>query len=132
MEMQVVLGEGQKVEAHWEGFALSTDQPPSEGGEGGAPTPFDLFLAGLATCTAFYARGFCRARDIDSAGLGLTLRTVSDEQGKRLVRLEMELALPPGFPAKYEKAILRVAGGCAVKKAIQDPPEITLSARFAG
>jgi ribosomal protein S12 methylthiotransferase accessory factor len=128
MEMQVVLGEGLKVEARMDGLAVPTDQPVSEGGEGTAPAPFDLVLAGLATCTAFYARGFCLAREIDPAGMGLTLRTTSGTGGRVLDRIELDLTLPPGFPAKYEKAILRVAGSCAVKKLLDNPPAIALTA----
>ena len=128
MEMEVLFKDGGQVEANFEGFSVLTDQPKSEGGAGSAPWPFALFLASLATCTAFYARGFCQARDIDQTGMKLLMRTFSDAEGKRLERVALELKLPQGFPEKYEKAILRVAGGCAVKKAILNPPEIELLA----
>lgn len=128
MEMEVVFKEGQLAEARFEDFTVLTDQPKAEGGQGLAPWPFALFLASLATCAAFYARGFCQARHINHGDMRLILRTFSDEAGKRLERVEMELKLPEGFPEKYEKAILRVANQCAVKKTIFDPPEITLSA----
>jgi putative redox protein len=128
VDMEVQFRDGGKVEANFEGFSVLTDQPKSEGGEGVAPWPFALFLASLATCTAFYAQGFCRAREIDQTGMKLLLRTVSGADGNRLERVELELKLPQGFPEKYEKAIVRVANQCAVKKAILNPPEIELSA----
>jgi putative redox protein len=128
VDMEVLFKDGNKVEANFEGFSVLTDQPKSEGGEGVAPWPFALFLASLATCAAFYAQGFCRAREIDQTGMKLTMRTFSDSEGKRLERVEMELKLPQGFPEKYEKAIVRVANQCAVKKAIMNPPEIELQA----
>ncbi len=127
MDMEVVFQEGQGIEARFEGFSVMTDQPVSEGGGGTAPWPFALFLASLATCAAWYVRGFCQVRGIAEAGMKLLLRTFSDPEGKRLERVEMELVLPEGFPEKYEKAIVRVANQCAVKKAILNPPEITLS-----
>ena len=128
MEMEVVFKNDQQVAANFEGFSVLADLPQSEGGLGEAPWPFAMFLASIATCTAFYAQGFCRARDLDQNGMKLLMRTVSDSEGKRLERGEMELKLPPGFPEKYEKAIVRVANQCAVKKAIMNPPEIELRA----
>lgn len=129
--MQVFFPGGKKVAAQYNGLIINTDQSREEGGEGSAPEPFALFLASLATCTGIYALAFCEARQIDTTGLGLSLKTVSGPEGKGLARVEMELALPPDFPPKYEKAILRVAGGCAVKKAIMNPPELVLTARPA-
>lgn len=37
--------------------------------------------------------------------------------------------LPAGFPDKYRDAILRPAGPCAVKRVLDDPPELLLDAR---
>lgn len=131
MEMQVSFPGGKKVTAQYNGFTIATDQSPEDGGEGSAPEPFALFLASLATCTGIYALVFCQARGIDPQGMGLRLETVSGPEGKGLARVEMELTLPPGFPPKYEKAIGRVAEGCAVKKVIMNPPEMVLTVRPA-
>jgi len=128
VELEVLFRDDKQVEARFEGFTVLADQPKAEGGSGAAPWPFALFLASLATCTAFYVQGFCQVREIDQTGMKLLMRTFSDSQGKRLERVELELKLPPGFPEKYEKAIVRVANQCAVKKAILNPPEIELHA----
>lgn len=128
MELEVLFREDKQVEARFEGFSVMADQPKSEGGAGQAPWPFAAFLASIATCAAFYAQGFCQAREIDQTGMKLLMRTFSDAEGKRLERVEMELKLPEGFPEKYEKAIVRVANQCAVKKAILNPPEFDLIA----
>jgi len=129
MQIEVFLGENQRVEAKVEGHVVATDQPPALGGGDTAPSPFALFLTSLTTCTAYYALGFCQARDIDPAGLSLVLRTSFDQKAERLTRADLELVLPSGFPEKYEKAIVRVANMCAVKKAILDPPVMELTAR---
>ncbi len=122
---------GKKVEASWDQFRIQTDQPVDEGGEGSAPTPFSLFVASLGTCSFYYAMGFCQAREIPLEGLALRehLAWELTEGGKRrLAKVELELVVPPAFPEKYEKAILRAMDLCAVKKAILTPPEITLRA----
>ncbi|MCB2190514.1 MAG: OsmC family protein [Deltaproteobacteria bacterium] len=129
--MNISLGPNQLVTARWDNFEVSTDQPVSQGGQGNAPSPFELFLASLATCTAFYVLGFCRTRDIPTDDVKLVQRLITSEDGKEEKAIEMEIILPPEFPAKYEKAVVKAASMCHVKKTILNPPEITLNARRA-
>ncbi len=131
MEMKISLGPEHQVRARWENFEVITDQPASHGGQGLAPSPFELFLASLATCAGYYVMSFCRSRDIPVENLGLAQRLVPTEDGKDIAAIELEVVLPPEFPAKYEKAVLRAAGMCRVKKTILNPPEMRLSARWA-
>lgn len=128
MEMDIVFNGGKKIEARWDNHVVVTDQPGFAGGENSAPAPFFLFLASLGTCTAAYVQGFCDARQIDTTGIQLKQRMISDKSGQMIERIEIDVQLPQGFPEKYEKAVLRVAGQCAVKKAIANPPEIVLNA----
>ena len=95
------------------------------------PTPYQLFLASLGTCSGVYVLHFCEARNIPTLGLKLIQRVDRDEKTKRLNSVEIEVVLPEGFPEKYEKAILRAAELCSVKKAILDPPEFVLKATRA-
>ncbi|WP_449246928.1 OsmC family protein [Desulfarculus baarsii] len=122
--MEIALTGGKKIEVRWDDFVVEADQSKAAGGEGDAPEPFMLFLASLGACSGMYALSFCQARDIPTAGLKLRQKLVSDAEGKRLEQVRIEIVLPPEFPAKYEKAIVRVADQCAVKKAIQNPPLI--------
>ncbi|MFH2127202.1 MAG: OsmC family protein [Pseudomonadota bacterium] len=131
MEMNISLGSNQKITARWDGFEVTTDQPASQGGEGSAPSPFELFLVSLATCTSYYVLSFCRARDIPTDDIKVVQRLIMWEDGKQEKAIEMEIILPPEFPQKYEKAVVRTANMCHVKKAILNPPEMTLSARRA-
>lgn len=131
MQMAISFTGGKKVQAAWDDFTVPTDQSPNVGGEGSAPEPFALFLASIGTCAGVYVLGFCQSRGIDAAGVSLELRTVSGPEGKGLARVEIDVVLPPEFPEKYTKAVLRVADQCAVKKAILNPPEFVLAARRA-
>ncbi len=54
MEMVIDFPGGQRVDAHFGGFTVSTDQGRESGGEASAPTPFDTFLAALGTCAGIY------------------------------------------------------------------------------
>ena len=131
MEMKVELGPGQQVRAFWDDFEVITDQPENQGGQNSAPAPFDLFLASLATCAGYYVLAFCEARRISTEGLTLRQTTVPDPEGQGNDAIEMVITLPPDFPERYEKAVVRVANMCTVKKAIMNPPEIRLSAKRA-
>ncbi len=120
---------GVVVEASYKGHTVRTDQPEKSGGSNSAMSPFDLFLASIATCMGFYALRFCQERNLTTEGLHLTLDPVRDEEAKRVAVVRISLDLPPGFPAKYRAAIERAVDHCAVKKHILEPPrfELTLS-----
>jgi len=126
-EMTVSFPGGKKVMAHYDGFDIATDQGIDSGGEGTAPEPFDFFLASLATCAGFYVLKFCEARGISTDGISLHQSWVRNEDNM-LVRIDIRIQIPPGFPEKYLKALVRATNACSVKKALQDPPEITTEA----
>jgi ribosomal protein S12 methylthiotransferase accessory factor len=119
---------GVAVEADVKGRKVRTDQPEPLGGDT-AVSPFDLFLASIATCMGFYALRFCQERGFATEGLGLSLDPVRDAEKKRVSTIKVALALPPGFPGKYGDAIRRAVDQCAVKKHMVEPPafELTIS-----
>ncbi len=128
MAMEVTFPGGVAVEAQFKGFTVRTDQPVQAGGQGSASSPFDLFLASIGTCAGYFALRFCQERGIDTAGLRVTLDTERAPEGHRIGKIRMEAHLPPGFPEKYRKAILRAMDECAVKRHIVEPPEFEVVA----
>ncbi|HDD57063.1 MAG TPA: osmotically inducible protein OsmC, partial [Thermoplasmatales archaeon] len=62
--MKITFPGGEKVFAHYDNFVIQTDQPVVEGGEGSAPSPFDLFIASIGTCIGYYVLKFCKQREI--------------------------------------------------------------------
>lgn len=117
---------GVAVDATYKGHSIRTDQPIDAGGSDTAMSPFDLFLASIATCMGFYALRFCQERNLSTEGLGLTLDPIRDAQGKHVSMIRVSLELPVGFPEKYEAAIERAVDHCAVKKHLMDPPQFEL------
>jgi ribosomal protein S12 methylthiotransferase accessory factor len=122
--MTVDFPGGKRVTAHYNGFDIATDQVVDSGGEGTAPEPFDYFLASLATCAGYYVLKFCEGRSIPTEGVSIRQSWERDED-KKLVRIAIEIRVPPDFPEKYHKALVRAANTCSVKKTIADPPQIT-------
>jgi ribosomal protein S12 methylthiotransferase accessory factor len=126
---------GKRVDAHYDGQVVQTDQSVKNGGEGSAPEPFDLFFVSMATCVGIYVLEFCTARNLDTTGLGVRLYSEKNPERKRYDQIHIGITLPKNFPAKYRSAILRAADLCTVKKHILEPPEfkITLTdAKFKG
>lgn len=130
-EMIVSFPGGKRVDASFGGFRVATDQPVAEGGEGTAPPPFDLFLASLATCAGIYVLRFCQERGIPADGVRLVQR-LEWESEKKLASVTIRIEVPPGFPAKYHRALERAASQCAVKKAIESPPQFAIDTVVVG
>jgi ribosomal protein S12 methylthiotransferase accessory factor len=124
MEMMIDFPGGARVDAHFEGFTIKTDQPPKGGGESSAPTPFNTFLASIATCAGIYVLGFCRKRDLPADDIRIIQRVSRGGSGEKPVtKVELEIQVPPSFPAKYYQALVRSADQCLVKEVIFNPPE---------
>lgn len=127
MSMTISFPGGVAVNASYKGFEIFTDQPEAYGGDNSAPSPFDLFIVSLGTCAGFYALRFCQQRELPTAGMELNLDIERNRESKRLDRVAITLRLPDGFPEKYRAAIMRATDQCAVKQALVDPPEITVT-----
>ncbi len=122
MEMIVGFPGGARVNACFDSFTIDTDQPKTNGGDGTAPTPFQLFLASLATCAGIYVLGFCKMRGIPSEGIRLVQTIEQNPSTKMISKVRLEIQLPPEFPDRYASAVVKAAEGCLVKKHMENPP----------
>ena len=125
--MNIVLGENQRVEAHYKDHIIKTDQPEAAGGDNSAPSPFDLFLASIGACAGFYVMSFCRQRNIPTDKISIIQRMHKDGGSKMITRLEIDIHLPADFPEKYKDSVLKAAGACSVKKHIANAPEFEIN-----
>ena len=122
---------GARVDAHFGGFVVPTDQPPAGGGQSLAPTPFATFLSTIGTCAGIYVLGFCRQRGIPTDGIRLIQRMRSDPTTHLVSDVQVTIELPPGFPDRYAEAVVRAAEPCAVKKHFEHPPVIRVDSVLA-
>ncbi len=127
MPMQISFPGGVAVAAQLDSFQVLTDQPVAAGGAGSAPSPYDLFFASIGTCAGFFALRFCQQRQLSTDGLSLSLDYRRDAETKALQQVDIKIKLPVGFPEKYRGAIIKATDQCAVKKAILDPPEFSVT-----
>lgn len=120
------LRDGARVETEIDGrFRIDADQPAPHGADS-APSPFDIFLAGVSACTAYYAQVYCRKWKLPHEGIQVTLVPQFDS-AHRLVDIGMTLQVPDDFPAEHHAGLMRNAGNCLVKKTLESPPSISLT-----
>ena len=125
MEMKISFPGGKKVIAEFDGHTVVTDQPVKYVGGGTAPTPYALFLSSIGTCAGIFILSFCQERNIPTDGVSITQRVeyvATLTGGQKMDKIVLEINVPPSFPEKYHKAIIKVADQCAVKRTIAEPP----------
>jgi ribosomal protein S12 methylthiotransferase accessory factor len=122
MEMIIDFPGGARVDAHFNGQTVKTDQA-HPAGEGSAPTPFAVFLASIGTCAGIYVLGFCQSRKIPTDGVRVVQRMDRNQVTGMVGKITLEIQVPPSFPEKYYSALVRSASQCAVKKHLENPPE---------
>lgn len=123
MEMIIDFPGGSRVDAHFGGFTVPTDQPPVAS----APTPFSVFLSSIGTCAGIYVLGFCRQRGIPTEGIRIVQRNHGNRLSGMVDKIDLEIQLPPSFPDKYRDSLIRSADLCAVKKHLENPPEFDIT-----
>jgi ribosomal protein S12 methylthiotransferase accessory factor len=123
MELMIDFPGGSRVDAHFNGFTVPTDQPPAAS----APTPFATFLASIGTCAGIYVLGFCQQRGIPTDGLRLVQRVHSSPMTHLVDQIELEIQVPADFPDKYRDSLIRSAELCEVKKHLENPPKFDIT-----
>ena len=115
--MEIVFPGGQRVDAKMGHLTVETNQ------DGSAPAPFGLFLASIGTCAGIYVLGFCQQRGLPTEGIRIIQRVNSNPITRMVDHVELDIQVPPSFPAQYHDALVRSASLCAVKKHLEQPPQ---------
>ena len=105
------------------GHTLLSDQPVEDGGEDTAPTPTELFVAGLAGCVAYYAERFLRRHGLGTDGLSVSCAYGWAENPHRIGELDVTVDAPSLTEGKRE-AFGRVIEHCTLHSTLRQPPEV--------
>ena len=125
MEMIIDFPGGQKVDAHFRGHTIATDQPM----ENSAPMPFEVFLASIGTCAGIYVLCFCQQRGLPTDGIRIIQRNYANPMNGLMDKIDLEIQVPPTFPAQYHTALVRSAELCKVKKTLENPPTFDVTTK---
>ena len=120
--MEITFEGGKVVTAFTHGHSIRTDQPLDNGGGNTSPSPFDLYLASIGTCTGVYVKSYCDKRNIPTDDIKIIQKTEFDNGSGLPSNITIDIKLPPGFPEKHKEAVVCVAELCKVKKSIIKPP----------
>ena len=131
-ELIVTFPGNKKVDAAFKGFTIKTDQPVTNGGDGTAPSPFDLFLASIGTCSGIYVLDFCTNRGISLEKVRVVQTMKRDPETHMVTDVTLRIELPKDFPDKYKESLIRAVDLCTVKKHIKNPPAFTIETVKAG
>ena len=126
MDMIIDFPGGARVDAHFGPFTVATDQPPQGGGEGSAPTPFEVFLSSIGTCVGIYVLGFCRQRNLPIDGIRIIQHIHPNRVTGMVEKIDLEIQVPPSFPPQYHGALIRSAELCKVKKTLEQSPQFEI------
>jgi ribosomal protein S12 methylthiotransferase accessory factor len=122
MDMIIDFPGGSRVDAHFRGHTIATDQPPVNS----APMPFEVFLASIGTCAGIYVLGFCKQRNLPTEGIRIVQRNHAASNGM-VEKIDLEIQVPPAFPTQYYDALVRSAELCKVKKTLENPPSFEVT-----
>ncbi|PMG79544.1 protein involved in RimO-mediated beta-methylthiolation of ribosomal protein S12 YcaO [Shewanella sp. 10N.286.51.B7] len=123
MEIKVNFLDNLRLEAKFDDFTVTADQPIRYKGDGTAPSPFDYFLASSALCAAYFIKVYCKARDISTDNIRLSQNNIVDPEDRYNQIFQIQVELPDDISAKDRTGILRSIDRCTVKKVVQTSPE---------
>lgn len=126
MEIKVNFLDNLRLEAKFDDFTVTADQPIRYKGDGSAPSPFDYFLASSALCAAYFVKVYCKARDIPTDNIRLSQNNIVDPEDRYNQIFQINLELPNDISDKDREGILRSIDRCTVKKVVQTGPEFKI------
>jgi ribosomal protein S12 methylthiotransferase accessory factor len=126
MEITVNFLDNLRLEAKFDDFTITTDQPIRYKGNGTAPSPFDYFLASSALCAAYFVKVYCLSRDIPTDEIRVSQNNIIDPENRYNQTFQIQVELPSSISERDRAGILRSANRCTVKKVIQQTPEFKI------
>ena len=128
MEIKVNFLDNLRLEAKFDDFTVTADQPIRYKGDGSAPSPFDYFLASSALCAAYFVRVYCLARDIPTDDIKISQNNIVDPENRYNQVFQIQVELPESISDRDRQGILRSIDRCTVKKVVQESPEFKIDA----
>ncbi|MEI6891234.1 MAG: OsmC domain/YcaO domain-containing protein [Pontiella sp.] len=125
MEIKVNFLENLRLEAKFDDFTVTADQPIRYKGDGSAPNPFDYFLASSALCAAYFVKIYCLTNDIPLEDIRLSQNNVIDPENRYKQTFKIQVEVPDGLSDEHRNGILSGIDRCAVKRVIEGSPEFS-------
>jgi putative redox protein len=98
------------------------DQPAENGGSDSGMSPPEFLLASLATCAAYYATQYLKARNLPQQ-LKVRVSAEKAQQPPRLSSFGIEMATA-GLDQRHEAGLLRSVKACLIHNTLLGQPHI--------
>src|ERR1017187_7025274 len=118
------LGDSQ-FEVGARGHRVICGQPLDNGGSDEGMSPPELLLASLATCAAYYAAQYLKARKLDSGDLKVRVNAEKAAQPARLASFQIDV-MAPGLDDRHQTGILRAVKACLIHNTLLGLPRIEI------
>lgn len=123
MEVIAELVEGVKFEVQARGHKILCDQPADNGGTDAGMTPPEFLLASLATCAAYYAAQYLKARQLPANSLKVRVTAEKAQQPARLGSFRVDITAP-GLDERHQAGVIRAAKACLIHNTLLGHPHI--------
>ncbi len=116
-----------------EGHSFVVDEPASDGGNGLGPSPYEMLLGALGSCTAMTLLMYARRQgwDLTECSVHLTHNRVhaddsaNAEQGTRRVDvITRDISLHGHIDEEQKARLLEIAEKCPVHKTLMSEPRV--------
>ena len=117
---------------------LATDEPAAAGGTDSGPTPYDLLLAALGSCTSMTVAFYARRKEWPLESVTVRLRhsrihavdceNCETKEG-RLDRIDVVIEITGELSDEQRKRLVEIAGKCPVHRTLTS--EIDIRTRIA-
>jgi len=126
MEVSAQYLGSSKFEVRARGHRVICDQPLDNGGSDEGMSPPEFLLASLATCAAYYAAQYLKARGLRAGDLEVRVNAEKATQPARLASFRIEVTAP-GLDDRHQEGILRAVKACLIHKTLLGAPHIEIA-----
>jgi putative redox protein len=116
---------GDRILVAVRGHDMYSDQLVEDGGGDTAPTPTEIFIAGLAGCVAFYAERFLRRHGLGTGGLEVSCSYGWAENPHRIGNIDVNV-VAPSLTDEKRKAFGAVIEHCTLHNTLRQPPAVRI------
>jgi putative redox protein len=119
-----------RYEIEIRGHRIVVDQPIDGGGTDAGPTPTELFVASVASCTAHYAGRFLARHGVDTDGFAVECSfTFATDRPARVGSIDLALDVADELPDDQLDWLRAVVEHCTVKNSLVNPPSVQVRMR---